>query len=256
MGNYASIAQSPENLPQLGKDVIQAILMKLPSTVLIENARLVNKTWREVGERNIIWIPRYRELTNVSLRPEDYYEGQVFAMFVKEWNKANHVYLKNGIIYKTSDNLAWIDVSDRYWSGFGGNDLGLDLKRGGAVIGYDGGVLLHDGTFFQIKTDGAVYAIPNALDHDYPTVTLLTTVDGQSPKLFRLVRQKGKRAQVIPVTYARKVIEHHDEKQNIYLSSNCFMCGKVATGLCSKCGDRVYCGKNCQKEDYLTGHCN
>jgi len=33
-------------------------------------------------------------------------------MFFKEWKRANHVYLNDGKVYKTSDNVAWINVVD------------------------------------------------------------------------------------------------------------------------------------------------
>jgi len=52
MGAWQSIAEQPsEDTLQFGADIIQTIIERLPSTVIIKNANLVNKKWREIGQR-------------------------------------------------------------------------------------------------------------------------------------------------------------------------------------------------------------
>ena len=82
MGAYLS----QPALPELPADVIQSIIAQTSTSTILESAIYVNRQWQEIGQRNAIWIPRYKQLTGKTLNPTDFEEYEVLPLFFQEWN--------------------------------------------------------------------------------------------------------------------------------------------------------------------------
>ena len=103
-----------------------------------------------------------------------------------------------------------------------------------------------------VEDNGSVRALQFFVEwYGDPAITL----ENKNPRLWRIIRRSGQHTKVVEVTYKKKVVEHHDERENIYLSHECTICTKPAAGVCSKCMITSYCGIQCQQKDWTKGHC-
>lgn len=96
---YTDISQ----VPQLTKEAVQLILMRVPTSVLITNVLRVSKLWNQIGRQNIIWQPRYVELLkqvygedevkSFHTNTTDYAQYELFGQFLRVWSRCVHVWI-------------------------------------------------------------------------------------------------------------------------------------------------------------------
>ena len=89
-------------VPPLTKDAVQSILERTPTTTLLTRAMKISRVWRQLGIRNVIWLPRLNKLTGQDYKLEDFVPGQVYTLFIREWTKYAHVWLDQDIILRAS----------------------------------------------------------------------------------------------------------------------------------------------------------
>jgi len=210
MGGYLS---QPAPLPDLPADVIQSIIAQTPTSAILDSAIYVNRKWNEIGRRNVIWIPRYKELTGITLNPADYHEYEVFPEFMNQWNHRVIVVLDD--ITKEVDYvrypypMEWIDTHD---PGYKSDILGVDV---------------------EIREDNNIYPIPGNYVLDKPPITLLMTTWSKDPKLVRLYRQAGLPLQTMDISEEMTIVT----KENALLGDEILGQGSFNCAILTSDGD-------------------
>lgn len=176
------------NKPHLPDDVIQSIIMRTPTTTIFSSAIYVDKRWNKIGRRNVIWLPRYAELTGVYLNPTDFEEYAVFPLFMRAWFQYPHIWMENGQVKHISLETinVWYDTKEDIT--FSGNP---------AVVNYD---VYPDMTPVE---EGTTY-LWNKDD-----IVLLTTEKRKHPRLYFITRPRGEYASVMEITEMLQI--HHLE---------------------------------------------
>jgi serine/threonine protein kinase len=173
MGNYLSSAQP---LPDLPDELIEQIIKQTPTITLFASAIYVNKKWNDIGRRNAIWIPRYKQLTGETLNPAKYAEYAVFPLFMEEWNNRTPIYVDQmGQVTEKPDTLdAWVDLQRKdMQAALAGKPLRVSKDR----------------QELQLLKEESVA-------REYKDVGMLVTKNLKEPRILYLVRKAGQRAQL------------------------------------------------------------
>ena len=169
MGAYLS----QPTLPNLSPDVIQSIIAQASTSTILEGAIYVNKQWNEIGRRNAIWIPRYKQLTGIDLTSTDFAEYEVFPLFLEEWFRRTPIWLDElGRVDDVPEDVEWIDSMD-------------PTLQSSYLLESD----------LQIENHQVV-PVPGNYRISLRPVTFLTTKNRQWPELFKLIRKSGFPVQV------------------------------------------------------------
>jgi hypothetical protein len=221
MGQFTSSSLPPPNLPA---DAIQAIIAQTSTSAILDSALYVNKKWNEIGRRNVIWLPRYKQLTGIALDPQDFQEYEVFPLFLQQWMKYTGIWLdKTGKVTDVAQETEWIDTVDPAQQ----KSVLLELNH----------VRIENG---QVEPTNGVFVLP------WKPVKLLVTTNHQRPELFLLIREVGQPIQVKQLPFYTIT-----PKNDLLETRLCSVCNSRAKYVCDACGDVMYCSRACMwEEDY------
>lgn len=168
----------------LTDDAIQSIVQRTRTSDIFESVLYVDKRWNRIARRNVIWIPRYALLTGIRLDPADYQEYEVFPLFMKVWLQYPHVWMDEGKVVETSENIVWIDAY------YGSKEMPRDNKDF-VVVEETGDLVGYDGLYWT----------------NQPDLIVLTTVKYRNPRLYYILRRKGQKIVIHDVTSLLQIHE-------------------------------------------------
>lgn len=219
------MGQSNSSSSALPADAIQAIIAQTPTSTILEGALFVNKKWNEIGRRNVIWIPRYKQLTGIALDPQDFDEYEVMPLFLKEWYRQTPVWMDNsGNVTDVPEDVEWIDS--------------VRPEHQKSRVFKDKWVIIDEN--YEFVPSDQVFLIPNTRIRK-----VLTTRNLKRPELFLFIAAFGETLQVKQLDFYRIT-----PRNDLLESLCCTVCAQPAKYKCQACNHVMYCSKECMWEDY------
>lgn len=276
---YTDISQ----VPQLTKEAVQLILMRVPTSVLISNVLRVSKLWNQIGRQNIIWQPRYVELLKQVYGEEEvknfytdtiyYAQYQLFYEFLRVWSRYVHVWIdKLGKITRIAkwmgnferEQIMFIEEESDYVRSFD-----ADIKepvswiRGLDYFTYDPNNAFfpnvirkkhlsppHVPDFDFVINDGTMRPdsiVRGTRNRRYETSLWIVTRDMQG-KFLAYFLQSTKVVPYAEIVYEETVLAHQDESDLLA----CRVCDSVFNlKQCSGECKAVFCSEKCQSKTHF-----